>query len=337
MLIGEVARRSGVSTRMLRHYDTLGLVRPTGRTVGGYREYSAADIRRIFHVESLRSLGLSLREIGRVLDDPAFAPSALVADLIRRTEERLEREQELLERLRAVDASAPASWPEVLRIVELLHGLTSASGARRQQTVLAPAEDMPVPAEVLAEAVLAESDLNVAGALRWALARAGGDVVARLAAGARAADVEVRRRAVLAIAETPGEEGAAVLTDALADPDVTVRKYAALALGARGVTAAVPALVGMVVAGTSDVEASEVLGALARDSGCADRIMTALTGELDAHPTDAAVRIRVAQALAEMPRTIAQGALRRLAGDGDRSVALVASALVDVLERGSAD
>ena len=48
MLIGEVARRSGVSTRMLRHYDALGLVRPTGRTVGGYREYSAEDIRGIF-------------------------------------------------------------------------------------------------------------------------------------------------------------------------------------------------------------------------------------------------------------------------------------------------
>lgn len=60
----------GVSTRMLRHYDSLGLVRPTGRTVGGYREYSAGDIRRIFHVESLRLLGLSLRQIGRALEDP---------------------------------------------------------------------------------------------------------------------------------------------------------------------------------------------------------------------------------------------------------------------------
>ena len=77
MLIGEVARRSGVSTRMLRHYDALGLVRPTGRTTGGYREYSAEDIRRIFHVESLRSLGLSLKQIGRALDDEAFTPAGL--------------------------------------------------------------------------------------------------------------------------------------------------------------------------------------------------------------------------------------------------------------------
>ncbi|SFB43303.1 DNA-binding transcriptional regulator, MerR family [Amycolatopsis marina] len=328
MLIGEVARRSGVSTRMLRHYDSLGLVRPTGRTVGGYREYSAEDIRRIFHVESLRSLGLSLRQIGRALEDPAFAPSTLVADLIRRTEDRLKREQELLERLRTVDASAPFGWQEVLRIVELLHGLNSPDAARRQQTVLAPTEDVPVPAELLAGAVLAESDPNVAGALRWALARAGGGGVASVASGVYSADVEIRRRAVLAIAEMSGDEATTVLADALGDSDPSVRKHAALALGSRGATAAVPILVGMVVDGTNDVDAAEVLGTLSVDPECADRIMRALVDELAAHTADSAVRIRLTQALAEMPANLAQGVLRQLAHDDDRSVALIASALV---------
>jgi DNA-binding transcriptional MerR regulator len=329
VLIGEVARRSGVSTRMLRHYDALGLVRPTGRTVGGYREYSAEDIRRIFHVESLRSLGLSLRQIGRALEDPAFEPSTLVGDLIRRTEDRLKREQELLERLRAVGASAPSGWQDVLRIVELLHGLDSPSAARRQQTVLAPAEDVPVPAELLAGAVLAESDPNVAGALRWALARAGADGVASVASGMSSENAEVRRRAVLAIAELPGDEAAAVLADALEDPDATVRRPAALALGRRGAAAAVPTLVRMVIEGTNDVEAAEVLGILALDPGRADRITSALAGELTAEP---AVRIRVAQALAELPAAIARGPLRNLTHDDDPAVALIAAALVKVLE-----
>ncbi len=332
MLIGEVARRSGVSSRMLRHYDTLGLVRPTGRTYGGYREYSDEDIRRIFHVESLRSLGLSLRQIGRALEDAAFEPSVLVGDLIRRTEERLAREQELLDRLRAVDASAPFGWEGVLRIVELLRGLNSPHAARRQQTVLAPAEDVPVPTELLAGAVLAEADPNVAGALRWALARAGGDGVASLAAGTRSEDVEVRRRAVLAIAGMPGDEATAVLAEALEDPDTAVRGRVALALGSRGETVAVPALVRMVAEGTTDVEAAEVLGSLARDAGCADRIMNALTSELAAPTADPATRIRLTQALAEMPPEPALGVLRNLAGDDDRTVALLASALAGVLE-----
>ncbi|WP_033291995.1 MerR family transcriptional regulator [Amycolatopsis jejuensis] len=335
MLIGEVARRSGVSTRMLRHYDTLGLVRPTGRTVGGYREYSSDDIRRIFHVESLRSLGLSLREIGRALEDPAFVPSALVGDLIRRTEERLKREQELLDRLRAVDASAPSGWEGALRIVELLRGLASPGAARRQQTVLAPGEEMPVPAEVLARAVLAETDPNVAGALRWALARSGDDGVASVTPGLRSENAEIRRRAVLAIAELPGDAATAALTDALADQDAPVRRHAALALGARGATAAEPTLVAMVVEGVNDVEASEVLATLAVEPGSLDRIVGVLASEVAAHPADSAVRIRLAQALAELPGSVALGVLEELARDGDRAVALVASAFVRVVgERG---
>ncbi|MBL1097874.1 MerR family transcriptional regulator [Streptomyces coffeae] len=336
MLIGDVARHSGVSTRMLRHYDALGLVRPTGRTVGGYREYSAEDVRRIFHVESLRSLGLSLKQVGRALEDPAFTPSTLVSDLIRWTEDRLEREQELLERLRAIDASAPTGWQDVLHIVELMQGLNSTSAARRQQAVLARPEGVSVPAELLAGAVLAESDPNVAGALRWALARSGGDGVATLAAGMHAEDVDIRRRAVLAIAEMSEAPGAtAVLADAIGDPDATVRRHAALALGRHGVTAAVPTLVGMVVEGANDVDAAEVLGTLSQDPGCADRIMAALVDELAAPTADSAMRIRLTQALVELSGTTAQEVLRQLAHDDDPAVALVASAFVGVLDERS--
>nr|WP_225957561.1 HEAT repeat domain-containing protein [Amycolatopsis lexingtonensis] len=325
-MIGEVARRSGVSTRMLRHYDSLGLVRPTGRTVGGYREYSEADIRRIFHVEGLRSLGLSLRQVGRALADPAFTPSTLVGDLIRRTEERLKRERELLDRLRTIDASAPFGWEGVLRVVELLHGLDSPIPSSRQQAVLAPADDVPLPAELLAKAVLAERDPYVAGALRWALARTGGDGLAGVAAGIRSADADVRRRAVLAVASLPGDEATEVLTGALDDPDPEVRRRAALAAGRRGVTAAVPVLVGMVTEGTNDVEASEVLGTLSADPARGERILAALAGELTA---DTAVRIRLAQALAELPGPGPRDLLRRLAGDDDPTVALVATALTE--------
>lgn len=331
MLIGEVARRSGVSSRMLRHYDSLGLVRPTGRTVGGYREYSGEDIRRIFHVESLRSLGLSLRQIGRALADPAFEPSDLVADLIRRTEQRLNRERELLERLRTVDASAPVEWAGVLRIVELVRELNSPHASRRQQAVLAPAEDVPMPTELLTRAILTEADPNVAGALRWALARSGGDGVAGLAAGVRSEDVAVRRRAVVAIAGMPGDEATEALAEALGDQDPTVRGRAALALGSRGRTTAVPTLVRMVVDGTNDVDAADVLGTLAQRAGCADRITSALVDELAAPCADRETRIRLTQAVVELPPANAREVLATLAGDDDRAVALVASALLGAL------
>ncbi|MFG3339891.1 HEAT repeat domain-containing protein [Glycomyces sp. NPDC048151] len=330
MLIGEVARRSGVSARMLRHYESLGLVVPSGRTVGGYREYAETDIQRIFHVESLRTLGLSLRQIGQVLDDPGFAPSALIGDLIRETERRLAREQELLKRLRAVDASGPTAWEGVLRITELLRGLGSPSAARRQQAVLAAEADVPAP--VLAEAALAEADPHVAGALRWALARAGEDVVAALAPGLESPDADVRRRAVQVLADLPGDEAAEALTSALADLDPQVRAHAAIALGARGSAEAVPVLVAMIIDGVNDVDAAEVLGALASDPGRADAIKRALTAELADPAAPGPARLRLVQALAELPGPIALPMLRALVSDEDRTVARTAAALAGVIE-----
>ncbi len=325
MLIGDVARRSGVSARMLRHYDALGLVRPTGRTGAGYREYSGEDIRRIFHIESLRSLGLSLREVGRALDDPGFTPAELVDDLIRRTRERIAAETELLARLRRTGAAEPADWEDVLQTVALLQALGSESAGRRQRAALSSGDEGPAPVEALVEAALGEADPNVAGALRWALARSGGAAAALLADGLDAPAAEVRERAVRALAEIPGDEATALLHDALANSESVVRRCAALALGARGVADAVPTLVDMVVEGTNDADAADALSPLAADPASAEQIATALAARLAGGTTDAAARRRLAQALADIPGPTSSRALADLSRDEDRAVALTAT------------
>ncbi|WP_052852196.1 HEAT repeat domain-containing protein [Streptomyces avicenniae] len=327
MLIGEVARRSGVSARMLRHYDALGLVRPTGRTEGGYREYSDEDIRRIFHIESLRSLGLSLREAGAALDDPGFRPADLVADLVRRTQERIAAETALLTRLRRIDAAEPADWADVLQVVALLHGLGSKSAGTRQRAALSSTAEAPVPVETLVEAALSETNPYVAGALRWALAQSGDEGAALLAEGLRSPVAEVRKRAVQSLAEIQDEGATAPLRDALAHPDVVVRRYAALALGAREVAEAVPTLVEMVVEQVHDVDAADALSALASRPALADRIAAGLVARF-AHGdgnNEPSARRRLAQALADIPGTTASRALTDLSHDKDRTVALTAT------------
>ncbi len=310
---------------MLRHYESLGLVRPSGRTGSGYREYSGEDIRRIFHVESLRSLGLSLREVGRALDDPGFTPSALVGDLVRQTRDRIAAETELLTRLRRIDAAEPAGWEDVLDVVALLQALASKSADARQRAALSSSVDeVPVPVEALVEAVLSETVPNVAGALRWALARSGGGGTALLAEGLGSPVAAVRERAVQALAEMPGEEAAARLRDALTHPDVVVRGCAALALGTRGVVEAVPVLVDMVVAGRNDTDAADALGVLAGDPGLADRIATGLVDRLGRAGTEAPARVRLTQALADIPGAVASRALVELSHDGERAVAVTA-------------
>ncbi|MFI6757747.1 HEAT repeat domain-containing protein [Micromonospora sp. NPDC050417] len=325
MLIGDVARRSGVSARMLRHYDSLGLVRPTGRTEAGYREYSSEDIRRIFHIESLRSLGLSLRDVGRALDGPAFAPAQLVDDLIRQTRERIAAETELLTRLRRIGAAEPAGWEDVLQTVALLQALGSESAGKRQRAALSSVEGVPAPVEALVEAALSETDPNVAGALRWALAQSGDGGLALLAEGLGAPVAEVRKRAVQAIAEIPYGDATALLRDALVNPDIVVRRYAALALGARGVADAVPTLVDMVVEETNDVDAADALSTLAGDPVLADQIAARLVGRLAGSTVESSARRRLTQALADIPGITSARALADLAHDEDRVVALTAT------------
>ncbi|MFJ5844527.1 MerR family transcriptional regulator [Streptomyces sp. NPDC092903] len=334
MLIGEVARRSGVSARMLRHYESLGLVSPSGRTGSGYREYSGQDIRRIFHIESLRSLGLSLREIGRALDDPGFTPSLLVDDLVRQTRERIAAETELLTVLRRVDATDPAGWDDVLRVVALLRALGSKNADARQRAALSSGDEVPVPVEALVEAALSETEPNVAGAIRWALARSGDRGPALLAEGLDSPEAAVRERAVQSLAELPGGEAAARLRDALTHPDAVVRGHAAPALGARGEAEAVPTLIDMIVEGRKDTDAADALGVLAHDTAAADRIAAALVDRLAEATMEAPARGRLTQALAGVPGTRASRALVELARDGDRAVALTATYLLQLRGEG---
>ncbi|OZC84598.1 MerR family transcriptional regulator [Rhodococcus sp. 06-412-2C] len=316
MLIGEVARRSGVSARMLRHYDRLGLVQPTSRSSTGYREYSPEDVRRLFHVESLRSLGLSLHDVGRALDDPSFAASGLVDELAARAEERIARDTELLTRLRRIGSARPDDWEDVLGTVAMLGDLQSVSAGKRQSAALASVGDRTVPAEALAEAVLREPATNVAGALRWALAQTGGDAMGPLRQGLHSPDPEVRRRAVDTVVEIAHPDATDVLREALVHDDVQIRRVAALELAARGMTDAIPMLIEMVHDGTNDVDAADALGVLGSDSSTVAALMDGLD--------DVAVRLRVTQALASIPGPVALQALQDLTRDSDRSIALTA-------------
>ncbi|MFB7249175.1 MerR family transcriptional regulator [Microbacterium sp. NPDC056234] len=71
MHIGELAERTGMSLRTLRHYDEIGLLTPSGRSDGGFRLYTDEDLRRLLVIRRMKPLGYSLEQMGdllRVLD-----------------------------------------------------------------------------------------------------------------------------------------------------------------------------------------------------------------------------------------------------------------------------
>jgi MerR family transcriptional regulator, copper efflux regulator len=65
--IGMASRMSGVTPKMIRHYETLGLVPAVGRTDSGYRQYSEADVHTLRFIKRSRELGFPIADIGELV------------------------------------------------------------------------------------------------------------------------------------------------------------------------------------------------------------------------------------------------------------------------------
>ncbi len=114
--VGELGRLFGLSRTALLYYDSIGLLRPSGRTSAGYRRYDEADRARLERIVGLRALGLPLSDIGRLLSLPGQGGAAT-----------------LLKRLFVVNDEIEAFRAQqrgILDLVEALVGPGEAHGGR---------------------------------------------------------------------------------------------------------------------------------------------------------------------------------------------------------------
>jgi DNA-binding transcriptional MerR regulator len=115
LTVGAVASHAGVTVRTLHHWDAIGLVRPSQRTVSGYRLYSAADVARVHRVLIYRELGLSLDNIGELLDAPTYD---VTEPLRQQRAQLLDRISRLREMVDAVDRMIEAASAGILLSAE---------------------------------------------------------------------------------------------------------------------------------------------------------------------------------------------------------------------------
>lgn len=108
MQIGEVATRTDLSLRSLRHWEEVGLLKPSGRSEGGFRLYTEEDVEKILVIRRMKPLGFSLEQMKSAMAD--------------------------IETLRASDPDPDAAQPaEAAEARERLGELRVEAGVRRQK------------------------------------------------------------------------------------------------------------------------------------------------------------------------------------------------------------
>jgi len=161
--IGEFSRIARVSARLLRYYDELGLLRPGVVDAStGYRYYTSAQLQRLNRILVLRDLGLSLEQIGGVIDQEASAEQLRAmlelrrADAERALAEEAVRLKQIEARIAQLDTGAGADLDDVLiraeparRIVSMREMVASFLEARQLIGELARTVPKKLPRESL--------------------------------------------------------------------------------------------------------------------------------------------------------------------------------------------
>lgn len=112
--IGQVAEASGISAKMIRHYEDVGLVPPASRTFSGYRIYNHRDVHMLRFIKHSRDLGFSIKQIGDLLSlwRDQNRPSSKVKSMATEQIEMLNRKIQELSVMKS----------ELTRLVSCCHG-----------------------------------------------------------------------------------------------------------------------------------------------------------------------------------------------------------------------
>src|SRR5438105_8251731 len=121
----EFAKLAGVTVRTLHHYDRLGLLEPSARTVKGYRLYGERDFARLQQIVTLKFIGFPLKQIKRILNRDSFDLAKELRgqrEIIIEQRRRLELAVKAIEKVERVLASnAEPDWEVFAEIIEVIN------------------------------------------------------------------------------------------------------------------------------------------------------------------------------------------------------------------------
>ena len=106
MNIGQTSKATGVSTKMIRYYESVGLIRPADRTDSNYRDFGERDVNDLRFIRRARTLGFSVEEISRLLalwrdrDRPSREVKAVAEQHVANLDTRIAEMQAMADSLR---------------------------------------------------------------------------------------------------------------------------------------------------------------------------------------------------------------------------------------------
>lgn len=132
MKIGEASVRSGISERMIRHYEKIGLVAAAARRESGYRDYGERDIHALRFIGRARDLGFGIEEIRHLLalwHDRSRSSADVKALALARAAELKRKERDLHEMRRSLERLAASCHGDDRPDCPIIHDLESCDGA----------------------------------------------------------------------------------------------------------------------------------------------------------------------------------------------------------------
>ncbi|MCB0406592.1 MAG: Cu(I)-responsive transcriptional regulator [Bdellovibrionales bacterium] len=111
MTIGELAKTSGVNAKLIRHYESIGLIPKAARTESGYRFYKESDAQFLRFIKRARSLGFSIKEIKTLIglwrnkSRASKEVKALAKNHIKELEKKIKEMQEMVDNLQSLARS----------------------------------------------------------------------------------------------------------------------------------------------------------------------------------------------------------------------------------------
>lgn len=136
MQISEAARTAGVSPKMIRHYESIGLIPAAGRRSSNYRDYAAADVHRLAFIRRARDLGFAIDEIRDLLrlwadtNRSSAEVKALAESHIAELEGKIRLLEEMRQTLSTLADSCDGDHRPHCPIIETLAGERPAAQAR---------------------------------------------------------------------------------------------------------------------------------------------------------------------------------------------------------------